>query len=169
MHFRFAIAAVLYYYLTSCYVRCFPSGAPHESCETLSPERGHKAPSQPVQYAPFSVVATARNFEPGERIGVEIFQRDSRENFKGFMVQALDAYLHQPIGQFVPTHGMKLLRECAAVSHSDSRPKKAVNLVWQAPPDHSGEVIFRATIVQSKELYYANILAHNAQEYYFST
>lgn len=53
-----------------------------------------------------------------------------------------DASTHSPVGHFLPAQGMKPMSECSAVTHSDSRPKKAVNLVWQAP-NHPGQVIFR--------------------------
>lgn len=74
---------------------------------------------------------------------VEIIQRERGANFKGFLVQALDAESHHPIGQFVVGKGMQMLKECSAVTHSDAKPKKAVNLVWEAPYDRSGQVIFR--------------------------
>lgn len=74
---------------------------------------------------------------------VEIVQREKGANFKGFLVQALDAETHHPLGQFVTGNGMQLLKECSAVTHTDPKPKKAVNLVWEAPYDRSGQVIFR--------------------------
>lgn len=46
----------------------FPSGAPAEACDSLSPERGHGVPSMPVQYAPFTVIAYGRHYRPGEKI-----------------------------------------------------------------------------------------------------
>lgn len=74
---------------------------------------------------------------------VEIIQREKGANFKGFLVQALDSETHHPLGQFVTGKGMQLLKECSAVTHTDPKPKKAVNLVWEAPYDRSGQVIFR--------------------------
>jgi len=59
------------------------------------------------------------------------------------MVQALDAETHTPIGQFVAGKGMQVMKECSSVTHTDSKPKKAVNLVWEAPYDRPGQVIFR--------------------------
>ena len=46
----------------------FPSGAPPEACESLSPERGHGVPSMPVQYAPFTVIAYGKNFRAGDKV-----------------------------------------------------------------------------------------------------
>jgi len=147
----------------------FPSGAPAEACDSLSPERGHGVPSMPVQYAPFTVIAYGRHYRPGEKIPIEIIQRERGANFKGFLVQALDAETHTPIGSFVTGKGMQLLKECSAVTHTDAKAKKAVNLVWEGPYDRSGQVIFRATIVQRKDLFFANILAFNADSYYSSS
>ncbi|XP_074595922.1 ferric-chelate reductase 1-like [Brevipalpus obovatus] len=146
----------------------YPSGAPEDSCSSLSPEPGHGVPSQPVAQAPFYVVAHGKKFNPGDKIGVEIFQRDKSATFKGFMVQALDANSHQPIGSFMSTNGMQPLNRCSSITHTDPRPKKGVNLVWEANVQHPGEVIFRATVVQNKKLYYANILAYEAEQFYSS-
>ena len=74
---------------------------------------------------------------------MEVFQRSNNANFKGFIVQALNAETHQPIGQFLSSPGMKLVEECSAVTHSDAKPKKGVNLVWSAQVQSPGEVIFR--------------------------
>lgn len=74
---------------------------------------------------------------------VEVFQRDKTSTFKGFLVQALDAVSHQPIGSFMSTNGMQPLNRCSAITHTDPRPKKGVNLVWEATVQHPGEVIFR--------------------------
>ena len=83
---------------------------------------------------------------------MEIFQREKGANFRGFLVQALDASTHSPVGHFLPAQGMKPMSECSSgkqfcvnefpklcnfnksqkifffsqVTHSDSRPKKAV-------------------------------------------
>ena len=50
-------------------VSCYPSGAPEETCSSLSPEQGHGVPSQPVAQAPFYVVAHGKKFSPGDKIG----------------------------------------------------------------------------------------------------
>lgn len=46
----------------------FPSGAPPEACESLSPERGHGVPSMPVQYAPFTVIAYGSQYRAGDKV-----------------------------------------------------------------------------------------------------
>ena len=45
----------------------WPTGAPEEACETLTPQHGanrSKAPSQ----SPFTVTQSQNSFEPGDRI-----------------------------------------------------------------------------------------------------
>lgn len=59
------------------------------------------------------------------------------------MVQALDVQTNEYIGEFVPGAGMQVMKECAAVTHSDAKPKKAVHLIWQAPANRAGSVVFR--------------------------
>lgn len=65
---------MLYYILVTfllfaSHVYSYPSGAPEDACSSLSPERGHGAPSQPVAQAPFYVVAHGKKFNPGDKIG----------------------------------------------------------------------------------------------------
>lgn len=50
------------------YVIGYPSGAPTEACDSLSPERGHGVASMPVQYAPFTVIAYGNSYRPGDKI-----------------------------------------------------------------------------------------------------
>jgi len=145
-------------------VSSFPQGAPPEACESLSPQRGHGVPSQPVEQSPILVIQHGKSFQPGDRIAVEIVQRQQGVNFRGFLVQALDAQTHEMIGDFLAGQGMQIMRECSAVTHGDHRPKRGANLVWLAPQDRSGEVLFRASIVVRKEEYYANMLAMEASE-----
>lgn len=65
MYFNILICLLLF---VSC-AFSYPSGAPDDACSSLSPERGHGAPSQPVAQAPFYVVAHGKKFNPGDKIG----------------------------------------------------------------------------------------------------
>jgi len=154
-------AAVLYTFWLSVHLaEAYPQGAPAEACESLSPARGHGVASQPVEYSPFNIIQSVGRYKPGEQISVQIVQRDPNATFKGFLVQALDPVSHQVTGCFITGPGMNSLKECAAVTHADPRPKKSANLVWEAPYNKEGEILFRGTIVIRKEQYYENILAH---------
>lgn len=90
--------------------------------------------------------------------------------FKGFLVQALDPQTFKFIGHFLPGEGLHLMPECSAVTHQNSKLKSAVGLLWKAPTGNllknhlSGEVIFRATVVQKKTVYYQNLLAEVAED-----
>lgn len=88
----------------------------------------------------------------------------SSSSFTGFLVQALKPKTLQFIGHFLPGEGLHLMPECSAVTHRNAKPKSAVGLLWRAPPrrtdtDTKGEVIFRATIVTTKTVFYQNLLA----------
>ena len=54
-----------------CLTHAYPSGAPTEACDSLSPERGHGVASMPVQYAPFTVIAYGNSYRPGDKIPSE--------------------------------------------------------------------------------------------------
>lgn len=58
-------------------------------------------------------------------------------------MQALDARTNEFIGEFITGEGMQAMKECSGVTHSNSKPKKSAQLLWQAPHDRSGEVKFR--------------------------
>jgi len=78
---------------------------------------------------------------------VEIVPKDPNINFKGFLVQALDANNYEFIGEFMDGEGMQVMKECSAVTHSDAKPKNSANLIWQSPHDREGHVIFRYFIL----------------------
>ncbi|XP_023216395.1 putative ferric-chelate reductase 1 homolog [Centruroides sculpturatus] len=82
---------------------------------------------------------------------------DPQASFKGFMVQALDKETGKYIGKFIEAPGLAVMKECSAVSHSNPKPKIAVHLAWVAPNDHSGQVVFRATIVETKKVFYEGL------------
>lgn len=46
----------------------YPSGAPVTACNGLSPEPGHKVPSQDVAFAPYSLVQHATHYQEGDII-----------------------------------------------------------------------------------------------------
>lgn len=61
---KFCIVTIIFL-VTSAY--SWPTGAPEEACESLTPQHGanmSKAPSQ----SPFTVTQSQNNFEPGDRI-----------------------------------------------------------------------------------------------------
>lgn len=62
-------------------------------------------------------------------------------------MQAVDENTNQRIGSFEEGRGLKIL-SCAAVTHSDNRPKRQATLVWNAPSTGSGRVAFKGTVVQ---------------------
>lgn len=91
--------------------------------------------------------------------------------FKGFLVTAIDPHTGERIGNWIKGKGTGTL-PCAAITHTDGRDKKHVILIW-APPENKtkGNVIFVATILRSKSLYYtgqvAGIIRNRADDYYY--
>jgi hypothetical protein len=74
---------------------------------------------------------------------VDIVPKGPNINFKGFLVQALDANTYEMIGEFMDGEGMQAMKECSAVTHVDNKPKSSANLIWNAPHNREGHVLFR--------------------------
>lgn len=161
---------------TAIELNSWPTGAPEEACETLTPQHGANRPKAPSQ-SPFTVTQSQNNFEPGDRIKgkqeklfnfkrktsfhsvfrVVVVQAPPGISFKGLIVQAIDASTGQPLGLFEPGRGLKVLDSCSAVTHSDRRGKRAATLVWDAPQTGRGRVAFKASVVQRFSEFYTGL------------
>ncbi|XP_035210061.1 putative ferric-chelate reductase 1 [Stegodyphus dumicola] len=134
----------------------WPTGAPSKACEAMLPKHGNNRP-QPAHLSPYSFIQSTDSYRPGDQVIVYV-QAPAGTPFKGMMVQAYDPRTNNTIGEFLEGVGLKKIFECASMSHSDNRDKKSATLVWVAPQD-SGNVRFRATIVQQFNTFYHGLSA----------
>lgn len=134
----------------------WPTGAPSKACEAMLPKHGNNRP-QPAHLSPYSVSQTTDSYRAGDQVIVFV-QSSAGTPFKGMMIQAYDPRTNNTIGEFLEGVGLKKIPECSSMSHSDNRDKKSATLVWVAPQD-SGNVKFRATIVQQFNTFYHGIPA----------
>jgi len=135
----------------------WPTGAPSKACEAMLPKHGNNRP-QPAHLSPYTFIQSTDSYRPGDQVIVYI-QAPTGTPFKGMMVQAYDPRTNATIGEFLDgKEGLKKIDECSSMSHSNNRDKKSATLVWVAPKD-SGNVRFRATIVQQFNTFYHGLNA----------
>ena len=94
------------------------------------------------------ITIKARIYSPGDSI-----------IFRGMIIQAYDPTNGTLIGSFRAGDGLKLLKQCNAVTHKDAKEKKAVTLYWIPPENATGQVAFKGTIVQKFTVYFQNLKA----------
>ncbi|XP_015793482.1 putative defense protein 3 [Tetranychus urticae] len=141
----------------------WPSGAPENACNTLSPGHGANRPKSPSS-SPFVIIQSHSDYKTGDSVQVMVKAPEGL-SFRGMMVQAYDPSTGQTIGKWQEGRGLKMINSCSAVSHSDRRGKRSATLVWDAPEDRqSGKVAFRGTIVQRYSEFYEGLESTLSQQ-----
>ncbi|XP_043941545.1 putative ferric-chelate reductase 1 isoform X2 [Protopterus annectens] len=110
---------------------------------------------------PYSINVQKTNYSEGDKITVTI-QSNSGQTFKGFLLRTTTATKDAPIGTFINTDSSAQAISCnsisgGAASHTSNSVKQKVEVQWLAPQS-SDDVHFKATVVQSKRIYWSNIL-----------
>lgn len=136
----------------------YGSGAPlGEACRTLYP--GHGVDKQ-YGRSSYRVSVTSRLNETS--VVVTIYS--PVDTFLGFILQAR---LHSDRemlvnGQFMPDQQQSQALNCLGgyqntLTHTNAYPKYKIEAVWNSPKNFAGEIIFRATVVQSKNFFWTAI------------
>ncbi|VDL83058.1 unnamed protein product [Nippostrongylus brasiliensis] len=102
-------------------------------------------------------------FVPGETYKVVIRSYRTKfivRTFRGFVLGALFEENEKAAGKFEVIHGKGDARTApgcrrAGVSHSHLRPKTFVETIWKAPDVSAGCVIFRASVIESKYVWFS--------------
>ncbi|CAJ0581508.1 unnamed protein product, partial [Mesorhabditis spiculigera] len=82
------------------------------------------------------------------------------QTFRGFVLTA-HTEDEKPAGMFEMEKGKSEARQApgcrkAGVSHTNLRPKTAVSVMWRAPEISSGCVLFRASVIESRFVWYSD-------------
>ena len=94
----------------------YMTGAPADSCGTLSPDH-HGARSQPPYSSPYHLRVGSREVMVGERVNVVI---EGEKPFLGFLLQAVDANSSALVGNFYSNNRFQILK-CGDSSQNVSR------------------------------------------------
>ncbi|XP_075529032.1 uncharacterized protein LOC142560668 isoform X2 [Dermacentor variabilis] len=133
---------------------CYPNGAPAEACGDMTPNHG---PNAKASSDKGDLKLTAA---PHDKRSAKVTLEGT---FKGFLIKAVDSD-GTVVGSFTPdmpdiAKGI----ECdghsnSAITHTSRGEKSSVPVTWTASDKYKGgDVIFRATVVRSKDDYYLKL------------
>uniref|UniRef100_A0A023FLP2 Putative secreted protein n=1 Tax=Amblyomma cajennense TaxID=34607 RepID=A0A023FLP2_AMBCJ len=123
-------------------------GAPASACATMIPQHNDSKHEEAGPSTPYTLVQDKKDFKAGDTVAVTL----SGAPFKGFFIKAFDDK-NKEIGQFEASGESKPVTECSAVTHTNPNDKTAVKVIWKAPAGASGQVQFRATVVENYQKY----------------
>ncbi|EMP33184.1 Glycogen debranching enzyme [Chelonia mydas] len=136
----------------------FPDGKISPACDSMLPSHGNSV-SQTTS-APYRISISSTSFDPGNKITVTL-QAIDNSSFKGFLLQARAVRGDGIVGTFQiidpNTQGILCNQiQNSAMSHTNRNSKQNVTAIWVAPPG-TGNVQFRATVVQSLSVFWADV------------
>uniref|UniRef100_A0A8C8VE31 Ferric-chelate reductase 1 n=1 Tax=Pelusios castaneus TaxID=367368 RepID=A0A8C8VE31_9SAUR len=134
----------------------FPGGNISVACDSMLPNHGNSVLQTTL--APYNISTSATSFNPGDKIRVGLGGIDS-SSFKGFLLQARAVNGNGIVGTFqiIDPNTQGLLCNAvqnSSVSHTNPNSKLNVTAVWIAPSG-TGNVEFRATVVQNFSVFWA--------------
>lgn len=142
----------------------YSHGAPDSACSDLTPRHASNDPQKSP--APYSVTPIQTAVEPGGAVTVRIASSVPNNNFRGFMLHAVEVK-----GANTNGHSLGTFREDAEkakvltctpglhnmLTHHNSRNKSSVDLTWQAPNDFQGDVTFLCTFVRDYSTFWVSV------------
>ncbi|XP_030429731.1 putative ferric-chelate reductase 1 isoform X2 [Gopherus evgoodei] len=136
----------------------FPDGKINAACDSMLPSHGNFV-SQTTA-APYRISISSSSFDPGNKITVTLQGIDS-STFKGFLLQARAVSGDGIVGTFQiidpNTQGLLCNQvENSSMSHTNRNSKQNVTTIWVAPSG-TGNVQFRATVVQNVSVFWADV------------
>ncbi|XP_042319773.1 putative ferric-chelate reductase 1 [Sceloporus undulatus] len=139
----------------------YPSGKISVACNSMLPS--HENAISQTSLPPYAISISNTSFTPGDEIIVSLTGVNG-SSFKGFLLQARTPGGEAAVGSFQilnpNTQGLICNNiQNSAVSHTNRDDKQNVTAVWIAPPG-VGQVVFRATVVQSFATFWAQVQSH---------
>ncbi|KAJ8277994.1 hypothetical protein GJAV_G00082560 [Gymnothorax javanicus] len=144
-------------------VACYSNGKVTDACKSMEPNHGHHSSTKPNNYI---ITVDKSKFSPGDQVRVTLAASTSETTyFKGFLIEARDAANldGSAVGSFTLVNSSETqLLKCghtqgSAVSHTSSRKKKQIQVIWNSPESAPSSVQFLVTVVQKYKLYWAKI------------
>jgi hypothetical protein len=139
-----------------------PDGAPDSHCASMTP--AHGVVQQDTLSNPY-IVNAVQDQNEGGRFVITISSNNG--TFRGFLIEARQAggniNTENPLGTWdldLMNNAAKLL-SCfglaTAVTHVNKDEKSQMVFGWKPPMNYSGNVIFMATVVQEKTMFWVGI------------
>lgn len=120
----------------------FPSGAPNNACESLSPKHNGSIPQTDI--SPFHFKVNTTNVENGQIIEISVESDDPKRTFKGLLLQArADISVYETKGTFIiddesETKLIKCQTDADTVTHISNDTKSIVKFYYNAPAGYEG-------------------------------
>ncbi|XP_078581007.1 uncharacterized protein LOC144864617 isoform X2 [Branchiostoma floridae x Branchiostoma japonicum] len=133
----------------------YPTGAPTEQCLAMMPN--HHGANASTVASPYTLVPGTATYTPGVPVSVSV----SGGEFKGIFLQARREDTGRSAGTFVTPpqgfHHVTCNTSGDSVTHSDRTNKSAAMFEWIPPSPGVGNVVFKATIVRSHQVFWTNV------------
>ncbi|XP_046453195.1 putative defense protein 3 [Daphnia pulex] len=137
-----------------------PTGAPTTACKDMTPNHLNYRPQ--TSASPFRTVPANTLMAAGENLDI-LLETTATNQFRGFLTMAFDASNTGagPIGIISSVSDGQVI-ECTAgflnaATHVDNVDKSQVSLVWTAPADFTGTVVFWTTFVQAQDIFWVQV------------
>ncbi|XP_035692794.1 putative ferric-chelate reductase 1 isoform X1 [Branchiostoma floridae] len=140
-------------------VWAYPSGAPASACLDMTPQHG---PSEQTSTPPYELVVSNDTYAGGDEIEVTLRRTGNSAQFRGFFIQARTPGSTDAQGQFTTVDsGTTKTVNCGSVANSENgvthtgrTDKTTVTVTWTAPANRVGHIQFRATVVETEDVFW---------------
>jgi hypothetical protein len=137
-----------------------PDGAPDGTCREMKPH--HNGSQEMETDSPYKIYV-----KKVDRSTYNLVLRNKKDNgtpFKGFILQARDDNYDSPVGEFFlkGSNAIKFMNcsmafPMSSITHTNREPKVSVEVDWKAPTGFKGDVVFKATVVQQFNTFWADL------------
>ena len=160
------------YAMLSSELNAYSTGPPTSVCSSLTPNHGGTSGSGNGGYIvsvpsslPRASSGAGFSYQSGASYVVRIEKSETGQvDFKGFAIQAVQANSTNLLGTFSDPGSNRRHLSCtgnnmATVTHSAAVSRSTEEFTWTAPTGSSGAVDFRYTIVRTRPVYFAALVA----------
>eukprot|EP00105_Crassostrea_gigas_P001211 XP_011413266.1 PREDICTED: putative defense protein 3 [Crassostrea gigas] len=141
----------------------YPDGAPERACFFMIPRHTHPQSGRPIFKqaggTPYNITLSSLTYTPNRPLRVTI----SGAPFKGFLIVAgEEGSKDWPTGQWYTENDAARPMFCSgkndAITHTNSRWKDSITLLWYGPTHSTADMIqFIATVVTNRTTYWTEI------------
>ncbi|XP_068098734.1 putative ferric-chelate reductase 1 [Hyperolius riggenbachi] len=136
----------------------YPNGRVEVACTTMLPNHGV---DPQTDLAPYSLTFSSTNYT-GKLAFLITLSKEAEQDFRGFLIQARAPGGNNILGSFVVNGSDAQTLTCttpnSAVSHTSRSAKSKIEVIW-LPPSSSSDIQFRATVVQTRNVFWTNVLS----------
>jgi len=135
-------------------IKAYPTGAPEGVCTSMIPAHGANAQTTP---SPYTLDTTLMETNNVVTMQVTI---SSANVYRGFLVVG-----NEGTGTFtsLPSGSQSVCGQSLGVTHTANNDKSNMTFTWTTPSTFCGNVAFRATVVQTRAVFWTGIVSQTLQ------